>query len=146
MKTCTRCGQEKPPSYFAVKGKYKNRETKRQSWCKECNRSYQRQHYLDNRETYIKNATSYTKKMREIAFEFTRQLKENTPCKDCNKSFHFSAMDFDHLEDKSFSIGDACSNGYSIERIKEEIAKCEIVCSNCHRIRTYNRRLSSSTG
>ena len=40
--------------------------------------------------------------------------------------------------DKSFEI--STNSGKSLEDIKKEIEKCEIVCSNCHRIRTHKRR------
>jgi hypothetical protein len=47
-------------------------------------------------------------------------------------------MDFDHVgEDKLMNI--AKMAGLSWARIEAEIAKCEVVCSNCHRIRTWQR-------
>jgi hypothetical protein len=49
-------------------------------------------------------------------------------------------MDFDHISDnKSFTISDGSVN-QSIERLITEIKKCEVVCANCHRIRTHKRR------
>lgn len=47
-------------------------------------------------------------------------------------------MEFDHLRDKEFTIS---RHGLtvSIDRLKPEIAKCDVVCSNCHRSRTYAR-------
>lgn len=50
-------------------------------------------------------------------------------------------MDFDHLPqyEKLFNIGSP-SNWTSLYRVKQEIAKCEVVCSNCHRIRTWERK------
>lgn len=47
-------------------------------------------------------------------------------------------MDFDHIGDKSFGISDSNHNK-SLDEIKREIENCEVVCSNCHRIRTFNR-------
>ena len=47
-------------------------------------------------------------------------------------------MEFDHVtDDKVFNIG-ARMHG-SLRQLLEEIAKCEVVCSNCHRTRTYHR-------
>jgi hypothetical protein len=67
------------------------------------------------------------------------------PCVDCGGRFHHSAMDFDHMP--GFTKGDTVSNlsskGKPWARILEEIAKCQLVCANCHRVRTYNRRLAS---
>lgn len=55
-------------------------------------------------------------------------------------------MDFDHLKPKSFELAKAASHYRSLETIKKEIDKCEVVCANCHRIRTFNRMSSSGIG
>lgn len=69
-----------------------------------------------------------------------QQIKQNTPCADCGESYPYWVMDFDHLEDKSFNISQMVRNqGCSMELLEKEIAKCEIVCSNCHRTRTHFR-------
>lgn len=47
-------------------------------------------------------------------------------------------MDFDHLSDKKYEINKLI-NSCSMTKIKAEIAKCDIVCSNCHRERTFQR-------
>lgn len=50
-------------------------------------------------------------------------------------------MDFDHVRGiKKYNIAHMVKLAYSIEAIKKELEKCELVCSNCHRIRTRNRR------
>ncbi|HEB41821.1 MAG TPA: hypothetical protein ENI08_02250 [Candidatus Dependentiae bacterium] len=75
--------------------------------------------------------------------EYINNIKKEAQCADCgvrNKE-HPEIFDFDHLgDDKDFCIGTAKSIGYGIEKIEDEIKKCEIVCSNCHRIRTKKRR------
>lgn len=49
-------------------------------------------------------------------------------------------MDFDHVRgEKKYNIGSMVGRGLSPKLIDEEVAKCELVCSNCHRIRTYAR-------
>lgn len=79
---------------------------------------------------------------REANLSYIQQLKSNTPCADCGRTFPAVCMDFDHLGDKKFSV----ANGivYSRPRLQAEIDKCEIVCANCHRIRTQNRRVEPS--
>lgn len=67
-------------------------------------------------------------------------IKASTPCADCGGRFHPVAMDFDHVAgDKTLGISEMVRGRYSWQRIEVEIAKCEIVCSNCHRVRTYER-------
>lgn len=49
--------------------------------------------------------------------------------------------DFDHVRGKKRKNVGAMVNGhnFSVEKIIEEIAKCDVVCSNCHRERTFSR-------
>ena len=69
-------------------------------------------------------------------------LKSKTPCKDCGNIFHPVSMDFDHVYGKKkFNIGS--SNLSSWNHVLSEIEKCEIVCSNCHRVRTLKRKLNN---
>lgn len=69
-----------------------------------------------------------------------RAIKAN-PCMDCGNCFHFSAMDFDHVRgEKRWNVSQMVLRGMSIRAIDREIAKCELVCSNCHRVRTWNRQ------
>lgn len=65
---------------------------------------------------------------------------QNVPCKDCGNIFPVCCMDFDHVRGEK--LGDICGMANStlpIARILDEIQKCEVVCSNCHRIRTVKR-------
>ena len=63
------------------------------------------------------------------------------PCTDCQQQFPLVCMEFDHLPGttKKFNI---CweFKKFTIQQLKEEIAKCEVVCANCHKIRTAERR------
>ena len=70
-----------------------------------------------------------------------REAKDR-PCSDCGRRFPFYVMDFDHRDraEKLFNIGaDALRGRCSIESLKREIAKCDVVCANCHRERTHAR-------
>ncbi len=64
------------------------------------------------------------------------------PCMDCGGTFPPVCMDFDHLpgNKKSGNVSTMARLGWSTEKILAEIAKCDLVCSNCHRIRTATRR------
>lgn len=70
-----------------------------------------------------------------------RKHKQESPCTDCGLHFHFAAMDFDHRpgEVKSFNLSQVGWSGYGYETIAAEMAKCDLVCSNCHRVRTWSR-------
>jgi hypothetical protein len=82
-------------------------------------------------------ARTYKREWCRVRLLLIAQLK-NKPCLDCGNRFHFSAMDFDHRENNKFK-GVSSMLSYSLKRIHEEIAKCDLVCSNCHRVRTFKR-------
>jgi hypothetical protein len=67
------------------------------------------------------------------------QEAKNKPCADCGGIFPFYVMQFDHVVgDKEFGISEHRMN-YGLTRLMAEIAKCEVVCANCHAVRTYER-------
>ena len=68
------------------------------------------------------------------------EIKEKSRCFDCGVSNHI-VLDFDHLRDKKYNISRMVHDGFSWKAIKKEIEKCQVVCANCHRIRTHNRFL-----
>jgi formate-dependent nitrite reductase cytochrome c552 subunit len=76
--------------------------------------------------------------------EVLDQLR-TVPCADCGGVFAQCAMDFDHRDPASKSMRVTAMVGRAgIRRILAEVAKCDIVCANCHRLRTFERRLSRS--
>ena len=73
-----------------------------------------------------------------------KEIKEASPCLDCERFYPAICMDFDHVRgEKTATIAKLMVSRYSWDRIAEEITKCEVVCSNCHRIRTEQRRISA---
>ncbi len=68
---------------------------------------------------------------------------KSKPCADCQETYPPYCMDFDHLGDKEFNIGSG--NKISITALMAEIEKCEVVCANCHRMRTHERGQYTAT-
>jgi hypothetical protein len=65
---------------------------------------------------------------------------KDCPCQDCGRSYPHYVMDFDHVRgEKLLNIGQASQKNLAPKRIIDEIAKCDVVCSNCHRERTHQR-------
>lgn len=93
-----------------------------------------RRHYELNKEAYIERNKKYRNEIRV----FIQNIKEKQSCLDCDVSYPYYVMDFDHLENKLGGINFFASTG-RIGALKKEIKKCEVVCANCHRIRTYQR-------
>lgn len=68
---------------------------------------------------------------------------KNTPCIDCHNKFHAVCMDFDHIPGRGIKraiISDLMLGPEKILTLIREINKCEVICANCHRIRTATRR------
>lgn len=80
-----------------------------------------------------------SKDRRDFRREHIGKIKLSSGCVDCGYKGHVEALDFDHMpgSNKLFEIGRVHT---SLQKLDAEIAKCEVVCANCHRIRTANRR------
>ena len=76
--------------------------------------------------------------------EAIKKIK-NAPCTDCGNVFPPECMDFDHVRGvKKFSISTPSRmRGSTLLDLLEELDKCELVCANCHRIRTRKRMLKT---
>ncbi len=93
---------------------------------------YHREHYQKNKQVYVDRNNRRRKRVQE----YIREAKSK-PCTDCGLEYPYYVMDFDHLGDKELSVARAAERGWGIERVAKEIAKCEVVCANCHRERTH---------
>lgn len=80
------------------------------------------------------------KKQKETLARYLKEVKEKNPCMDCKISYPYYMMDFDHVRGTKHANVAELINTLSKKRLDEEIAKCEIVCSNCHRVRTHMRK------
>lgn len=130
MKTCTKCKVEKALDAF------RTRYGKPWSWCKSCenadcsarNKTYDQ----ENMRAYHRARTS---KLRT----WVAEIKESMPCTDCQLYWPSYVMQWDHIPgtNKVRDVSKLCGQGASRKRIQEEIDKCELVCANCHAIRTH---------
>ena len=103
-------------------------------WTREDQRLYNVWYYAEHRDKEIERV-----KTRQAAtLEFLRDLRRR-PCADCGLTFPPWVMDFDHRDPraKSFSLAAGHALLKSRELLLAEIAKCDIVCANCHAVRTY---------
>jgi len=81
------------------------------------------------------------KRRREAELVAWMRAVKSRPCADCGEQFHPAAMTFDHLPGttKRSNLASLVARS-SIKVARDEIAKCEVVCANCHAVRTYERR------
>jgi len=99
-----------------------------------------RRHYEANKEVMKQRAVEAKAKQKSLLLELTRRVKD-TPCKDCGIKYPPYVMDFDHVRGtKRKNVSSMVNSGVAVSTIEEEMAKCEVVCSNCHRERTFKRK------
>lgn len=140
-KVCTACSIEKPLHVFGKKPpsqQPKHSSESLNAMCKPCRSIKSVAWAAANR----KKINAKHKVFRQTRYAWINSLK-TSPCLDCKTVYPPYVMDFDHLPQfkKSFEISEALAKKYSKARILEEIKKCELVCSNCHRIRGYTRKM-----
>lgn len=129
-KVCQKCGEVKSIDNFSIRKK--SPDGFRQ-WCKECDNAAQKIQYANNKKYYLDR-----NRIRRAAMsKWIREYKEGKPCFMCGGIFPYYVMDFNHikLSTKKFNLGHGAKQ--SLNAVKAEIAKCELLCANCHRVHTY---------
>ncbi len=133
MKECSQCKIIKQDTDFYKSFKSGHKDGL-QSRCKACHKIYRKKHYLENRQKYIDKAVKRTKQNRKLWQEYKATLS----CIKCGEN-HPGCLDFHHRnkKEKLFTISQAVDS-LSLEVLKEEIQKCDVLCANCHRKLHYN--------
>ena len=128
-KECKRCHTPKPISAFA---KSARRKDGMQVWCKVCIKKHDHLRYEQDKKKH----RSWNMKRRDIYYDRVTEYLTDHPCVDCGEADPI-VLEFDH-RDPEIKDGEVTKllSYASWERIEEEINKCDIVCSNCHRKRT----------
>jgi hypothetical protein len=131
QRLCTSCKNRQPIEDFHRRG------GGTQSWCKSCRKQYDAEYWQRTRVRRM----HLRKQHRRRLVDWYRAMKEDAPCTDCGGAFHHAAMQWDHLpgRPKRREVSNMILTGFRRETILEEIAKCELVCANCHAVRTFDR-------
>jgi 5-methylcytosine-specific restriction endonuclease McrA len=110
---------------------FKDKEQKR-----EYHKKYMREWYQKNKAKHISYVRNRDKKIKD----WLKQYKETLECEKCGET-HPACLDFHHINpaEKSFSLG-RINKFLSIDLLKSEIAKCNVLCSNCHRKKHWEER------
>lgn len=131
MKTCTKCGELKSLDEFYKKSSSKDGKMPN---CIACQKGYKKEHYKNNSAKIYDKVRTRRQELRDRLWTY----KQDKKCVDCSETNPI-VLEFDHLSDKEHNISKMVLDGRSWETILREIQKCEIVCANCHRIRTHIR-------
>lgn len=119
-----------------------DREAARRAGMSEQQREAERRYQVDYRgkqdpEEKRRKNREYMAKRRAERQVWLYDIK-NVPCMDCGGRYPGVCMDFDHRPGtgKRFNIGERFAM-VNMGDLQAEVAKCDVVCSNCHRLRTY---------
>lgn len=98
--------------------------------CKTTQNEYDRVHKVEKRRAEKGSLRRLIRKAKDV------------PCADCGGVYHYCVMDFDHREgtQKVENISRMVSQSFPKSAIIREMKKCDVVCANCHRLRTHKRR------
>lgn len=137
MRKCIRCTQWKDESEFNIRSQEKGYL---QSVCKSCQQEQGRERYLNHTETVKEINRAARWKSRGDARRFIYEYLTGKVCVDCGES-DITVLTFDHVRgEKKMNVADMVSHGYSLDTIRRELDKTDIVCFNCHMKREWRRR------
>jgi len=120
-KRCCKCKQPKALCEF---GKDKSREDGLNPTCKACKR-------------FDPKHKARIEKLKSIVNDY----KLKVGCSRCGFDKDAVALDFHHTDNsKDVNVSAMVSRHRSLERVFAEIAKCVVLCSNCHRIMHKRQR------
>jgi len=134
-KVCSKCETEKSLDEFFFRNKKTGR---RHAQCKGCynnGRNY-KEHYEKYKEEYKERANDRIKTLlQENRGNMIDYLKKHS-CVDCGET-RIVVLEFDHLDrdKKEYGIAKMMKH-FTWDKIQKEMNKCEVVCANCHRVRT----------
>lgn len=130
-RTCAKCGERKSM------GEFHRSRTGQFSYCRDCRRAYDRRYYAERGKPA---RSARMRAWRASGREWMDTLKAGRPCADCGDTFPPCVMHWDHLPEyiKLGEISSMVANRQRT-RVLEELAKCELVCANCHVMRTVRR-------
>lgn len=136
------CKEEKPLYEF---NKNSSKTDGYQTFCRQCSNRQSKYYYEKNK---TKHKEVVAKRRRQVITENHSKMLEflaTKACVDCGTR-DTRVLEFDHIRDKKKNVSILLHTAYSWDTILEEIGKCEIVCANCHRIRTLERSKSYRMG
>lgn len=137
MKICTYCKEEKSFDQFRFRNKAKNQYV---SWCKLCFSNYEKEKWKTS-EYRRQNNKNHNLERRKHKKQMVKDHLKNCACVVCgNKDFR--VLEFDHInrKNKKYNISDMAGAGLGWKTILNEIKKCQVLCANCHRIKTYENK------
>lgn len=107
------------------------------SRCRRCCCERSKRHYIRMKGAYLERNRRRKPMLREVAAMFVHQFLRQHPCVHCGEEDPV-VLEFNHIDPalKSGNISEMIRTGTSVRRLQAEIAKCEVLCANCHQQHT----------
>jgi hypothetical protein len=170
VRTCAACGLERPVSDFDVD---RSRKDGRNIYCRACIRVRDAATYAAERaknparpkltlaelranlraqkrawdQRHRDPRVAHVRRRRQSGSLFVLAYKETHPCERCGED-HPACLQFHHRDPsaKDWDVSVLAAGGWSVRRLEEEIAKCEVLCANCHAKEHWPERLARAYG
>ena len=107
--------------------------------CKTCTAERSKRLYQEDRESQIERVRVNNQKYRVTAREYVLAYLLTHPCSICGETDP-PVLEFHHQGDKESEVSRLMGRGASLDALRAEIAKCSVVCANCHRRTTADER------
>ena len=133
-KFCHGCARWLERSKFSFKDRAKGVLRSR---CRRCCAERSKRHYVRMKGAYLKRNRRKKPVLREAAASFVHQFLQQHRCAHCGEQDPV-VLEFNHIDpaSKSGNISEMIRAGTSVRRLQAEIAKCEVLCANCHQRHT----------
>ena len=104
---------------------------------KEKQSAFQRKHYQNNKPLYLQKAREWNKSNRVAVEDYLFHYLNEHPCIECGET-DVVLLEFDHRnqEEKVESVATMVAQYFSVRTVEAEVAKCDVRCVRCHRLKT----------
>lgn len=133
MKICTKCEVDYPAPLENFFNKKRATKDGFQHLCKKCVAEFHKEHYQQRTKYYKNKARKHNKEYRIRNLQYVVDYLKEHPCVDCGERDPI-VLEFDHTDSKDHNVSQMMN--HSLEKLIEEIAKCQVRCANCHRRKT----------
>ena len=137
MPICNHCLQAKDEAEFNWRWKALGI---RQPACRDCQHGQNKTYFEgDAKKRHLQQVKERKHAVRDLAREYIWDYLSKHPCEECGESDPM-VLEFHHEHSKEYPVSVMINGGYPIPKIEAEIAKCRVLCANCHRKLTMKER------
>jgi hypothetical protein len=136
-KNCNHCGLYKDEEEY--NWRFKSLGVRHKT-CRNCMHEFNKTYFEgDAKERHLQQVRERKQEARDAAREYAYQYLLTHPCVSCGENDP-RVLEFHHVGQKDMDVAKMVAGGYSIDHIKQELDRCQVLCANCHRKVTVQER------